>query len=164
MDELRQELGKNIIIKRQTSSTDHSETIAYYGKEIPELKLVRYGLSERQRRTALLYGGSGPRRVSELVSRLEEIYCGNISYEFGYLEVSNGILYLLFFYFVLSRASRAKAKEWFAKRIESDSDAIDKDRRIEIAKELLHSQAWDKFLSVKFPTVKRYCGEAPRAC
>lgn len=50
-------------------------------------------------------------------------------------------------------------REWFAQRIESGQDPVVKSRQIEIAKELLHSQAWDKFLSVKYPTVKRYCGE-----
>lgn len=50
-------------------------------------------------------------------------------------------------------------REWFAQRIESSTDTLEKERRIEIAKEMLHSQAWDKFLSIKYPTVKRYCGE-----
>lgn len=50
-------------------------------------------------------------------------------------------------------------REWFAQRIESIQDPIDDTRRVEILKELVHSQAWDKFLSIKFPTVKRYCGE-----
>lgn len=50
-------------------------------------------------------------------------------------------------------------REWFAQRVESATDTVDKDRRIEILKELLHSQAWDKFLTIKYPTVKRYCGE-----
>ena len=50
-------------------------------------------------------------------------------------------------------------REWFAQRIESGKDTVDNARRIEIVKELLQSQAWDKFLSIKYPTVKRYCGE-----
>ncbi|KAH9636118.1 hypothetical protein HF086_008418 [Spodoptera exigua] len=50
-------------------------------------------------------------------------------------------------------------REWFAQRVENGQDVIDNARRIEIAKELIRSQAWDKFLALKFPTVKRYCGE-----
>lgn len=43
--------------------------------------------------------------------------------------------------------------------METSYDSITEARRREILKELLHSQTWDKFLSVKYPSVKRYCGE-----
>ncbi|CAG9787105.1 unnamed protein product [Diatraea saccharalis] len=110
-------------------------------KEIGELHLGRYGISEEEQvDLGLLYGFNGNESAKNLVEQLEKIYCGPISYEFSYLESES-------------------EREWFAKRIESEEDTFDKERRVEIVKEMLHSQAWDKFLSVKYPTVKRYCGE-----
>ncbi|XP_013188189.2 probable 2-oxoglutarate dehydrogenase E1 component DHKTD1 homolog, mitochondrial [Amyelois transitella] len=108
---------------------------------IKELSLSRYGLQiEDQVDLGLLYGHEGRRTAGNLIDELENIYCGPISYEFSYLETEN-------------------EREWFAQRVENGKDSLDKDRRVEILKEMLHSQAWDKFLGVKFPTVKRYCGE-----
>lgn len=110
-------------------------------RNIKELHYSRYGLDpEETVDTGLLYGYSGNNSIKSLVDELVKIYCGHISYEFTHLE---------------SEAER----EWFAQRIESGVDPVENDRRIEILKELLHSQAWDKFLSIKYPTVKRYCGE-----
>ncbi|CAH2085300.1 unnamed protein product [Euphydryas editha] len=115
-----------------------------YKKEnryIKELDLTRYGLSSQDPvDLGLMYGHNGKQSASALVRQLEEIYCGPISYEFSYLETET-------------------EREWFAKRIEDGSDTVDKERQVEILKELLHSQVWDKFLSTKYPTVKRYCGE-----
>ncbi|XP_028168209.1 probable 2-oxoglutarate dehydrogenase E1 component DHKTD1 homolog, mitochondrial [Ostrinia furnacalis] len=110
-------------------------------RDIKELNAARYGLSpEDPVDVSLLYGYFGSQPVKSLVHELEKIYCGPISYEFAYLETE-------------------AEREWFAQRIESSTDSLEKERRIEIAKEMLHSQAWDKFLGVKYPTVKRYCGE-----
>ncbi|XP_063893768.1 probable 2-oxoglutarate dehydrogenase E1 component DHKTD1 homolog, mitochondrial [Helicoverpa armigera] len=110
-------------------------------RTVKELSISRYGLrSEDPVDLGLLYGYDGKQSVQSLVETLEGIYCGPISYEFSYLETE-------------------AEREWFAQRIESGKDSIDNARKIEIVKELLHSQAWDKFLGVKYPTVKRYCGE-----
>ncbi|XP_045449250.1 probable 2-oxoglutarate dehydrogenase E1 component DHKTD1 homolog, mitochondrial [Melitaea cinxia] len=110
-------------------------------RHIKELDLTRYGLSNGDLLdSGLMYGHNGRQSASDLVRQLEEIYCGPISYEFSYLETE-------------------AEREWFAKRVEAGSDNVDKERQIEILKELLHSQVWDKFLSIKYPTVKRYCGE-----
>ncbi|CAB3236003.1 unnamed protein product [Arctia plantaginis] len=110
-------------------------------RTVKELSLWRYGLRSTDAvDLGLLYGYDGKHSVQKLVDELEKIYCGPISYEFSYLETE-------------------AEREWFAERVESRQDPVDKSRQIEIAKELLHSKAWDKFLSVKYPTVKRYCGE-----
>ncbi|CAG9135979.1 unnamed protein product [Plutella xylostella] len=112
-------------------------------REVKELETSRYGLSPQDEvDLGLLYGRSGKEPVQNLVQELEDIYCGPISYEYSYLETE-------------------AEREWFARRVEttSESDKLDKDRKIQIAKELLHSQTWDKFLATKYPTVKRYCGE-----
>ncbi|XP_052754549.1 probable 2-oxoglutarate dehydrogenase E1 component DHKTD1 homolog, mitochondrial [Galleria mellonella] len=124
-------------LKATIDNVDYKNNI----KDIKELSISRYGLTASDPvDLALLYGHNGRQPLENLVEKLEKIYCGPISYEFSYLETD-------------------AEREWFMQRIESGSDAIDKDRRIEIAKEMLHSQTWDKFVSVKFPAVKRYCGE-----
>ncbi|CAK1541313.1 unnamed protein product [Leptosia nina] len=110
-------------------------------RNIKELNLARYGLASGDHvDLGLLYGHSGKQPANNLVEQLEKIYCGPISYEFSYLETD-------------------AEREWFAQRIESGSDTIGKDRQREILKELLETQTWDKFLSTKYPSVKRYCGE-----
>lgn len=108
---------------------------------VKELNISRYGLRpEDAVDIGLLYGYNGKHSVQKLVEELDKIYCGPISYEFAYLETE-------------------AEREWFAKRIEGGADPIDKERQVEILKELLHSQTWDKFVGIKYPTVKRYCGE-----
>ncbi|XP_047517650.1 probable 2-oxoglutarate dehydrogenase E1 component DHKTD1 homolog, mitochondrial isoform X1 [Pieris napi] len=110
-------------------------------RNIKELSLSRYGLSSNDHVDfGLLYGHSGKQPVNKLVEQLEKLYCGPISYEFSYLETD-------------------AEREWFAQRIEDTQDAISKDRQRQILKELLETQTWDKFLSTKYPSVKRYCGE-----
>ncbi|XP_041968163.1 probable 2-oxoglutarate dehydrogenase E1 component DHKTD1 homolog, mitochondrial [Aricia agestis] len=110
-------------------------------RNIKELSISRYGLSSQDKvDLGLLYGYNGKESTNKLVEELEKIYCGPISYEFSYLE---------------SDAER----EWFAHRVESDNDVISTDRQREILKDLLQSQAWDKFMTTKFPAVKRYSGE-----
>ncbi|OWR45857.1 2-oxoglutarate dehydrogenase [Danaus plexippus plexippus] len=110
-------------------------------RDIKELHLSRYGLSGSDTvDLGLLYGHNGKQFANDLVEQLEKIYCGPISYEFSHLETE-------------------AEREWFSQRVESGSDVVSKERQIEIIKELLHSQALDKFLSTKLPSVKRYCGE-----
>ncbi|XP_050562877.1 probable 2-oxoglutarate dehydrogenase E1 component DHKTD1 homolog, mitochondrial [Spodoptera frugiperda] len=110
-------------------------------RTVKELSISRYGLSSEDAvDLGLVYGHEGKQSVRNLVETLEGIYCGPISYEFNYLETE-------------------AEREWFAQRVENGQDVIDNARRVEIAKELIRSQAWDKFLALKFPTVKRYCGE-----
>lgn len=55
-------------------------------------------------------------------------------------------------------------KEWFSNRIEGiNSEQLTNDEKIEIAKEMIKSQAWDNFLAIKFSMVKRYGGEGAEA-
>ncbi|XP_053605594.1 probable 2-oxoglutarate dehydrogenase E1 component DHKTD1 homolog, mitochondrial [Plodia interpunctella] len=152
------DFAQDLIVKRYDNCRAHQLVNAYrtYGhlranidnveyrnenRNIKELSISRYGLANGDTvELGLLYGYNGRRPTTALVDELEKIYCGAISYEFSYLETE-------------------AEREWFAERVETGVDSIDKNRKIEMAKEMLHSQAWDKFLSVKFPTVKRYCGE-----
>ncbi|XP_026333492.1 probable 2-oxoglutarate dehydrogenase E1 component DHKTD1 homolog, mitochondrial [Hyposmocoma kahamanoa] len=108
---------------------------------VKELNLERYGLKTGDPVDfGLLYGYNGQKAVGDLIQELELIYCGNISYEFTHLESET-------------------EREWFAQRVEGTPDPIDMDRRREIAAELLRGQAWEKFLAVKLPAVKRFSGE-----
>lgn len=51
-------------------------------------------------------------------------------------------------------------REWFGKRMESTAnETLDDTTRINIATELLKSQAFDNFLANKFTGLKRYGGE-----
>ncbi|XP_038217145.1 probable 2-oxoglutarate dehydrogenase E1 component DHKTD1 homolog, mitochondrial [Zerene cesonia] len=152
------EIPEDVISKRYENCRAHQLVNAYrtYGhlratidnvdyknenRNIKELSLSRYGLtSEDHVDLGLLYGHNGKGPAKNLIEQLEKLYCGPISYEFSYLETD-------------------AEREWFAQRIENSSDSIDRERRLEILKELLETQIWDKFLSVKYPTVKRYCGE-----
>ncbi|KAF9405803.1 hypothetical protein HW555_013606 [Spodoptera exigua] len=134
LDRLKYHSGVGVFGHRPTKVND-------VGTNIKELNISRYGLSSEDAvDLGLVYGYEGKQSVKNLVETLEGIYCGPISYEFNYLETE-------------------AEREWFAQRVENGQDVIDNARRVEIAKELIRSQAWDKFLALKFPTVKRYCGE-----
>ncbi|VVC91477.1 unnamed protein product [Leptidea sinapis] len=110
-------------------------------RNIKELNITRYGLAPKDHvDLGLLYGYTGKKDVEDFVEELEKIYCGPISYEFSYLETE-------------------AEREWFAQRVESVPDTIDTARRLEILKELLETQAWDKFLLLKYPFMKRYGAE-----
>jgi len=51
-------------------------------------------------------------------------------------------------------------REWLARNFETlDQQQLGKSERCEIAELLIKSQAWDNFMALKFPTVKRYGGE-----
>ncbi|XP_073952200.1 probable 2-oxoadipate dehydrogenase complex component E1 homolog [Choristoneura fumiferana] len=152
------EIQKEVLEKRYQNCRAHQLVTAYrthghlkatidnveyknVNRNVKELQLPRFGLSAQDAvDSSIVYGYTGNQPAGSLVEELEKIYCGPISYEFSYLETE-------------------AEREWFAQRVESGVDVIDKERRLEIVKELLHSQAWDKFLMVKYPTVKRYCGE-----
>lgn len=55
-------------------------------------------------------------------------------------------------------------REWLAERYEQQMQTpVDADTRRAIARLLLESQAWDQFLTVKFPSVKRYGAEGAEA-
>lgn len=51
-------------------------------------------------------------------------------------------------------------REWLARNFETlNQQQLGKSERCEIAELLIKSQAWDNFMALKFPTVKRYGGE-----
>lgn len=51
-------------------------------------------------------------------------------------------------------------REWFANSIEGlSNEVITAEERVRLARDLLHSQAFDNFLGTKFQSVKRYGAE-----
>ncbi|KAB7500735.1 putative 2-oxoglutarate dehydrogenase E1 component DHKTD1-like protein, mitochondrial [Armadillidium nasatum] len=90
-------------------------------------------------RKGLLYGEENSNfSLEELDKKLQDIYCGDMSAEFMYLN-------------------SLEEREWFGAEIEKvASTQISDEERREMATDLLKSQVWDYFLALKFPTVKRY--------
>ncbi|KAL9899955.1 putative 2-oxoadipate dehydrogenase complex component E1 homolog isoform 2-T2 [Glossina fuscipes fuscipes] len=80
--------------------------------------------------------------VDVLELLLKQIYCGNaVSAEFAYIE-------------------NLEEREWLSKHFEQlKTRSVSNDVRKQIAELLIKSQAWDNFMAIKFPTVKRYGGE-----
>lgn len=55
-------------------------------------------------------------------------------------------------------------REWFANAVENlSNEVISTEDRVKLARDLLHSQAFDNFLATKFQSVKRYGAEGGEA-
>lgn len=113
---------------------------------IDELNLARYGLSENDKINfhGILNMHKSDGSLAEAKDFLHKIYCGDTSIEFAYIESE-------------------REREWLAEKYEESIGAAqtkfsDNSKR-EILELLLKSQAWDHFMSKKFPSVKRYGGE-----
>ncbi|XP_049533346.1 probable 2-oxoglutarate dehydrogenase E1 component DHKTD1 homolog, mitochondrial [Anopheles darlingi] len=108
-----------------------------------ELDPVRYGLASGDRIDAGgLLSVAAPSAVGELEALLRTLYCGSCSIELAHIESE-------------------EEREWLIERYErllTERPLTDADRR-DIAELMLKSQAFDNFLAIKFPTVKRYGGE-----
>ncbi|RXG72744.1 putative 2-oxoglutarate dehydrogenase E1 component DHKTD1, mitochondrial [Armadillidium vulgare] len=115
---------------------------------VPELNPEFYSLSPRENVSAkgLLYGEENSNfSLEELDKKLQDIYCGDMSAEFMYLN-------------------SLEEREWFGAEIEKlASTQISDEEKREMATDLLKSQVWDYFLALKFPTVKRYGAEGAEA-
>uniref|UniRef100_A0A182JSU8 Transketolase-like pyrimidine-binding domain-containing protein n=1 Tax=Anopheles christyi TaxID=43041 RepID=A0A182JSU8_9DIPT len=114
-------------------------------KGLPELQYTRYGLGAGDRidpRGLLNVPASQqPLSMVELDALLARMYCGSCSIELGFIESE-------------------QEREWLAGRYEQlFQHELTVGERREIAELMLKSQAFDQFLAVKFPTVKRYGGE-----
>ncbi|ALC48035.1 CG1544 [Drosophila busckii] len=114
--------------------------------ELQELSPAFYGLQTQQAvRTAGLLSApdsDAAENVTQLEQLLRDIYCGKaVSAEFAYIE-------------------NLEEREWLANNFESlKARELQPAERCEIAELLIKSQAWDNFMALKFPTVKRYSGE-----
>ncbi|XP_058064040.1 probable 2-oxoglutarate dehydrogenase E1 component DHKTD1 homolog, mitochondrial isoform X2 [Anopheles bellator] len=110
------------------------------------LDYTRYGLaaSDQVDPAGLVYvpAPQSTLSIGELDQVLRTRYCGTCSIELAYIESE-------------------EEREWLIERYErllTERPLTDADRR-EVAELMLKSQAFDQFLAVKFPTVKRYGGE-----
>ncbi|EDW82987.1 uncharacterized protein Dwil_GK22616 [Drosophila willistoni] len=113
--------------------------------ELQELNPAFYGLQTQEtvRTVGLLSAPQAAQNVGQLEQLLKGIYCGSsASAEFSYVE-------------------NLEEREWLAKNFESlnTEQLLPDQERCEIAELLIKSQAWDNFMALKFPTVKRYGGE-----
>ncbi|EAA06290.5 AGAP000551-PA [Anopheles gambiae str. PEST] len=112
---------------------------------LPELQYARYGLGAADRidpRGLLnVPAAQQPLSMAELDALLARMYCGSCSIELAFIESE-------------------QEREWVAGRYEQlfQHELTEGERR-ELAELMLKSQAFDQFLAVKFPTVKRYGGE-----
>ncbi|XP_008214961.1 probable 2-oxoglutarate dehydrogenase E1 component DHKTD1 homolog, mitochondrial isoform X1 [Nasonia vitripennis] len=112
-------------------------------RALPELRPEHFGLdlADNVRMEGLLRADKADGTVEDALDILNRIYCGTMSAEFSYLESE-------------------EEREWFAKNFEECYyEALDDETRRAIAREMLKSQAFDRFLAVKFVSVKRYGGE-----
>uniref|UniRef100_A0A6M2DDZ7 Putative 2-oxoglutarate dehydrogenase e1 subunit n=1 Tax=Xenopsylla cheopis TaxID=163159 RepID=A0A6M2DDZ7_XENCH len=110
---------------------------------LPELNEARYGLnaSDRLDFYGILGSTSDSGTVEEASQFLRDVYCGEISAEFDYIDNEEEL-------------------HWFAKNFEKlpSQQCTNEERKI-MAELLVKSQAWDNFLATKFGSLKRYGGE-----
>ncbi|CAB0031967.1 unnamed protein product [Trichogramma brassicae] len=111
---------------------------------LTELDASRYGLKESDRvplRGLLAAENDESSSLAGALDVLGCLYCGTMSAEFSYLETE-------------------EEREWFARNYEAiHREPLDDETKRSIAREMLKSQAFDRFLAVKFVSVKRYGGE-----
>ncbi|VDK72836.1 unnamed protein product, partial [Anisakis simplex] len=104
---------------------------------VHELKPELYGLNPE----SVLRDVGISIRVADLIDKLNAIYCGNIATEFMHIK-------------------DWEERTWFAQRFEDMHRVeIRADEKRRYAELMLRSQNFDRFMSLKFPTVKRYGGE-----
>lgn len=110
----------------------------------PELELHRYGLHEDeiQNFRGILNNDIANGTIRQAHDFLNRTYCGSVSIEYSYIESEH-------------------EREWLVTNYENgiSNTNLSIDGKKEILDLLLKSQAWDKFLAVKFASVKRYGGE-----
>ncbi|XP_068204205.1 2-oxoadipate dehydrogenase complex component E1 [Palaemon carinicauda] len=110
---------------------------------VSELDPKLYGLLDNKKYNiqGLIAGVNETCSLEEIVNLLKKKYCGHIGVEFCYLPTQ-------------------EEREWFASEFE---DLHEKDLTpeecINLAKDMLKSQAFDNFLANKYQSVKRYGGE-----
>ncbi|XP_022787168.1 probable 2-oxoglutarate dehydrogenase E1 component DHKTD1, mitochondrial [Stylophora pistillata] len=92
----------------------------------------------------LCYNGQEEATLTEILTHLEKVYCGQLSTEIQHIEDESEKLWL-------AQLIEKSVLYW---TLENESK-----RQKYLAKLLLKSEAFDNFLAKKFPTVKRYGAE-----
>jgi 2-oxoglutarate dehydrogenase E1 component len=112
-------------------------------EDVPDLKLEFHHLSSADNDTVFstqpLYIPQQAARLSEIVSVLQDIYCGSIGYEF--MAIVN-----------------LEEKQWIQKRIEScgGRPAFSNETRLHILERLSAAEGLEKHLDSKYPGTKRF--------
>ncbi|KAI1719617.1 transketolase, pyrimidine binding domain-containing protein [Ditylenchus destructor] len=110
--------------------------------EVKELDPALYGF-DREALDELLNGGHAT--GEEFIEHLRNTYCGQCSAEFMHL-------------------TEMTERQWFARHYEQFlADGVRVQDKITALEVMLKAKAWENFLAVKFPTVKRYSGEGSEA-
>jgi len=110
-----------------------------------ELDPDHYGVRGEDRLNPAGLVNSPASTVSDLAQDLTNLYCGTTAIECEYME-------------------SAEEKEWLYTHYETVKQSpISSDQQIELATEMLKSQAFDNFLASKFGSIKRYGGEGAEA-
>ncbi|XP_014218375.1 probable 2-oxoglutarate dehydrogenase E1 component DHKTD1 homolog, mitochondrial [Copidosoma floridanum] len=113
-------------------------------RPLSELRPERYGLDLDERVSGLdllVRAGRDEASVAEARDLLDQVYSGSLSAEFSYLESE-------------------EEREWFARKFEEcHLEGLGDGTRRAVAREMLRSQAFDKFLAIKFVSLKRYGAE-----
>ncbi|KAI4467524.1 2-oxoglutarate dehydrogenase [Holotrichia oblita] len=150
-DEIRRKRNENSNFYRLvTAYRQHAHKIANVNPialtetpRLPELDPKYYDLTSD---ATVSYDGiinvkqkQGP--ILDAVEFLKSAYCGSIGAEFSHLQTE-------------------EEREWFAENYESHiAEELDNVTKINLATDLLKSQAFDNFMAHKFVSVKRYGGE-----
>ncbi|XP_030624266.1 2-oxoadipate dehydrogenase complex component E1 [Chanos chanos] len=110
-------------------------------EKVPEINRLSGTLQGPFNTTGLRHFGKAEASIEEVVAYLESIYCGSISVETTQLQT-------------------LQEREWFADRFEElKKETFSTEEKRQLAKLMLESQEFDRFLATKFATVKRYGGE-----
>ncbi|XP_051916561.1 2-oxoadipate dehydrogenase complex component E1-like isoform X2 [Hippocampus zosterae] len=108
---------------------------------VPEISALTGTLGGPFDTSGLPHLGKAEASADEVRAYLEEAYCGHLSVE-------------------TSQLCDVEEREWMADRFEELKSApFSSDERRSLAKLMLESQEFDRFLATKFSTVKRYGGE-----
>ncbi|XP_066951932.1 2-oxoadipate dehydrogenase complex component E1 [Macrobrachium rosenbergii] len=110
---------------------------------LPELDPKLYGLldGKKYNMQGLIAGVNETCGLEDIIKLLKKTYCGHIGVEFCYLPTQ-------------------EEREWFASAFEEVlNEELAPEECINLAKDMLESQAFDSFLANKFQSVKRYGGE-----
>ncbi|KAL1784790.1 putative 2-oxoglutarate dehydrogenase E1 component DHKTD1, mitochondrial [Sigmodon hispidus] len=108
---------------------------------VPEIQALVETLQGPFTTTGLLNMGKEEASLEEVLAYLNHVYCGPISIETAQLQSQ-------------------EEKDWFARRLEElKKETFTTEERKHLAKLMLESQEFDRFLAAKFATVKRYGGE-----
>lgn len=75
--------------------------------------------------------------LTQIISKLQQIYCQKIGFEIAHIENS-------------------EQKEWLLKNIEQGFIPLDQERQKWLLKHLTQAEAFEKFLHVKYPGAKRF--------